>query len=41
MRRILHPNLQRGAVAERAAIALLVGLIATLCTSVVMGVHGL
>ena len=41
MRKILQPNLKRGPVAERAAIALLLGLIAMLCTSVVMGVQGL
>jgi hypothetical protein len=41
MRRILQPELQRSAVAQRAAVALLVGLILVLCTSVVMGVQGL
>jgi hypothetical protein len=41
MKRILQPQLMRGPVAQRAAIALLVGLVVVLCTSVVMGVQGL
>ena len=41
MRRILQPEFKRGPVAQRAAIALLLGLITILCTSVMMGVHGL
>lgn len=41
MKRILQPGLMRGPVAQRAAIALLLGLIAVLCVSVVQGVQGL
>jgi hypothetical protein len=41
MKRILQPELMRGPVAQRAAILLLVGLIAVLCVSVVRGVQGL
>ena len=41
MKRILQPELMRGPVAQRAAIALLLGLIAVLCVSVVQGVQGL
>ena len=41
MKRIIQPDLMRGPVAQRAAIALLVGLIAVLCVSVVHGVQGL
>jgi hypothetical protein len=41
MKRILQPNLMRGPVAQRAAIVLLLGLIAVLCVSVVQGVQGL
>jgi hypothetical protein len=41
MKRILQPDLMRGPVAQRAAIVLLLGLIAVLCVSVVQGVQGL
>jgi hypothetical protein len=41
MKRILQPELMRGPVAQRAAIALLVGLIAVLFASVLHGVQGL
>ena len=41
MMRILQPELKRGAVAERAAMLLLFGLIAVLCLSVLTGVQGL
>ncbi len=41
MKRIIHPELQRGPVAQRAAIALWLGLIAILCASVLAGVQGL
>jgi hypothetical protein len=41
MKRILQPELMRGPVAQRAAIVLLLGLIAVLCVSVVQGVQGL
>ena len=41
MKRILQPDLMRGPVAQRAAIVLLIGLIAVLCVSVVQGVQGL
>jgi len=41
MKRILQPELMRGAVAQRAAMLLLAGLIAVLFVSVVQGVQGL
>jgi hypothetical protein len=41
MRKILQPGFKRGPVAQRAAIALLLGLITILFTSVLMGVHAL
>jgi hypothetical protein len=41
MKRILQPDLMRGPVAQRAAILLLLGLIAVLCVSVLQGVEGL
>ncbi len=41
MRIILQPGFKRGPIAQRAAVALLLGLLTILCTSVMMGVHGL
>jgi hypothetical protein len=41
MKRILHPELMRGPVAQRAAILLWLGLMAVLCASVLQGVQGL
>jgi hypothetical protein len=41
MKRIMHPELMRGPVAQRAAILLWLGLIAVLCAAVITGVHGL
>jgi len=41
MRTILQPELKRGRVAQRAAIALFLGLLAVLFVSVVHGVAGL
>lgn len=41
MKRIFHRELMRGPVAQRAAIALWVGLIAVLFASVLHGVRGL
>jgi hypothetical protein len=41
MKRILQPSLMRGSVADRAAMLLLMGLLATLCVSVYHGVQGL
>jgi hypothetical protein len=37
MRRVLHPNLMRGHVAERAAVLLLMGLLLVLVASVIHG----
>ena len=41
MKRILQPNLMRGPVAQRAAILLLLGLLAVLFVSVLQGVQGM
>jgi hypothetical protein len=41
MRKIIQPGFMRGPIAQRAAVALLVGLFTILCASVVMGVQGL
>jgi hypothetical protein len=41
MKRILQPDLMRGPVAQRAAMLLLMGLIAVLCASVYQGVQRL
>lgn len=37
MKQILHPDLKRGRLAERAAMALLFGLVAVLALSVAHG----
>ena len=39
MRRVLHPNLMRGHVAENAAVILLMGLLMVLLASVFQGVR--
>ena len=39
MRRVLHRDLMRGHVAERAAVILLMGLLAVLAASVLQGVR--
>jgi hypothetical protein len=41
MRRVIHPNLMRGHVAQNAAILLVLGLITILACSVVQGVRQL
>ena len=41
MRRILHPELKRGPMAESAAVVLLFALLAVLVLSVLQGVHSL
>jgi hypothetical protein len=41
MKRIIQPDLMRGHRAQRAAMLLLMGLIAVLCASVYHGLHGL
>ncbi len=41
MRRLIHPDLMRGQTAQRAAIALLMGLLFVLAASVVHGVLAL
>ena len=41
MRRVLHHRLMRGRFAQRAAILLLLGLVAVLTFSVLHGVHTL
>ena len=41
MRRILHPDLKRGAMVESAAVVLLFTLLAVLLVSVIHGVHSL
>jgi hypothetical protein len=38
MMRVIHPNLKRGRVADRAAWLLLLGLLATLLVSVFHGI---
>lgn len=39
MRRVLHPNLMRGHVAESAAVILLMGLLMVLAASVFLGLR--
>jgi hypothetical protein len=39
MRRVLHPNLKRGHVAERAAVILLMALLMALVAAVFQGVR--
>ena len=41
MKRVLHPNLRRGRVAERAAMVLFVGLLMVLALAVFQGVEHL
>jgi hypothetical protein len=41
MKKVLQPALMRGRVAERAAVALLFGLLAVLLVAVVVGVQSL
>jgi len=41
MKRVLHPNLRRGHVAERAAMVLFVGLLMVLALAVLQGVEHL
>jgi hypothetical protein len=41
MRRVLHPNLMRGRVAQNAAILLFLGLLMVLACSVFQGVRHL
>jgi len=38
MRRVLHPGLMRGSIADRAALLLFLGLVAVLVAAVVHGV---
>jgi hypothetical protein len=41
MKRVIHRHLQRGHVADRAAMLLLLGLLAILVISVVQGIRSL
>jgi hypothetical protein len=40
MRRLIHRNFKRGRVAQRAAVALMLGLLTVLAVSVVQVVRG-
>ncbi len=41
MKRVLHPDLMRGRIADRAAALLALGLLMTLAASILEGMHTL